>query len=1228
MTELDFEALFSASPNPYVLIDPAFDLVAMNDAYLRVTMRKRDDIVGRNLFKAFPSDPDSTGHRQLRGSLERVIETGMVDHIPLIHYNIPLPDGRGFEERYWSASHTPIRGRDGAVAYILQHTVDVTELQRLRSLANGIPFHGRAVQVESGVLRRAEAVQARNERLEEEGRRLRALFVQAPGFVAILSGPDHVFSMTNLAYQSLIGDRDIIGKPLREALPEVVEQGFIALLDTVVSTRRPFVGRNVRVMLQAASDAEPQERFLDFVYQPILDDDGNCTGVFVQGQDVTEQNRAERSLRESEQRFRLVAETAPVMLWMTDRQGNCIYLNEAQRLFLGLRQGAVEGFDWVPVIHAEDRERLFSEADESLEAQVGFSTSARFRRHDGRYRTLRTDARPRFDGFGAFIGMIGVNVDVTDQIAEQQRRQALLVLADRFREAGEPRDIAYAAVEILGQALGASRAGYGAVDMASETVDLDRGWVAEGSEPLTGRFRFRDFGSFIDDLKQGQLVHFADAAEDPRASFKRAALEAIGVRSLVNVPVMENGRMAALLFIHHATVREWSADELAFVREVAERTRMAVERRRAEQDLLALAAALEGKVEARTAERDRVWRNSRDILLVAGTDGLLRAVNPAWSAVLGLEPEAAVGRNYLEFVWPEDIGRTREALEQAQSWLKISSFENRFRHADGTPRWISWHTSTEGDFVFAYGRDVTEEKAQKEALRQAEEQLRQAQKMETLGQLTGGVAHDFNNLLQVISGNLQLLRRDVAGNARAERRVAQAATGVERGAKLASQLLAFGRRQPLEPKVLNVGRLVTSMGEMLRRTLGEATEIDTVAPDGLWNTLVDPAQIENAILNLAINARDAMNGGGRLVISAANVTCPPDGDKRLPELAPGDYVALSVADSGDGIPPEVLPQVFEPFFSTKPLGKGTGLGLSMVYGFVRQSGGHVRIETEVGVGTTVRLYLPRADAAEDRLHEAGGLDTAGGTETILVAEDDDAVRAIVVEMLTDLGYGVLTARDAAGALEVIESEAAIDLLFTDVVMPGALKSTEMVARARHLRPDLAILFTSGYTENSIVHGGRLDAGVELLSKPYTRDQLARKIRHVLAGRQPIELGEELGEDVLTILLVEDDALIRVDTAEVLATLGHRVLEAASAEQALAIMQRQDFDVLFTDIGLPGISGDELARRVRDADPAKGVIFATGKAFAPSVAGNGTHIVINKPYSVAAIERALKAVRSA
>ncbi len=380
--------------------------------------------------------------------------------------------------------------------------------------------------------------------------------------------------------------------------------------------------------------------------------------------------------------------------------------------------------------------------------------------------------------------------------------------------------------------------------------------------------------------------------------------------------------------------------------------------------------------------------------------------------------------------------------------------------------------------------------------------LQQAQKMETIGKLTGGVAHDFNNLLQVISGNLQLLARDVQGNDKAERRVANALAGVQRGSKLASQLLAFGRRQPLEPRVLNVGKFLGGMEDMLRRALGEAIAIEVITSGGLWNCQADPTQLENAILNLAINARDAMQGTGKLTIEAANASLDDDYTRRLEDVPAGQYVMLAVTDTGSGIAPEVLEQVFEPFFSTKPEGQGSGLGLSMVYGFVKQSGGHVKLYSEVGHGTTVKLYLPRVRKREEVLaasHETVAM--RGGSETILVAEDDPDVQATVVELLTELGYTVLRANDATSALSVIESGVAIDLLFTDVVMPGALKSPELARLARARLPELAVLFTSGYTENAIVHDGRLDVGVELLSKPYTREQLARKVRAVIEAKK-------------------------------------------------------------------------------------------------------------------------------
>lgn len=400
------------------------------------------------------------------------------------------------------------------------------------------------------------------------------------------------------------------------------------------------------------------------------------------------------------------------------------------------------------------------------------------------------------------------------------------------------------------------------------------------------------------------------------------------------------------------------------------------------------------------------------------------------------------------------------------------------------------------NFSAALQSRVAEEIAERESI---EAQLRQAQKMEAIGKLTGGVAHDFNNLLQVIGGNIQLLARDIVGNPRAEQRAENALASVSRAAKLAAQLLAFSRKQPLAPRVVSLARLIRNLDEMLRRTLGEGVEVETVASAGLWNTFIDEAQVENAILNLAINARDAMDGHGKLIIEAGNAVLDDRYVRRHPDVKPGEYVMLAVSDTGCGIPPDLIHRVFEPFFTTKPVGSGTGLGLSTVYGLIKQSGGHIQIYSEVNQGTTVRMYLPRCADQEQVLapEPLGGV--SGGTETVLVVEDDDDVRATAVELLSELGYNVLRAKDAASGLAIIDSGIPIDMLFTDVVMPGPLQSRDLARRAQERLPGIAILFTSGYTENAIVHGGRLDEGVELLSKPYTHEALARRVRQCLDG---------------------------------------------------------------------------------------------------------------------------------
>ncbi|MBY8823509.1 ATP-binding protein [Sphingomonas colocasiae] len=384
----------------------------------------------------------------------------------------------------------------------------------------------------------------------------------------------------------------------------------------------------------------------------------------------------------------------------------------------------------------------------------------------------------------------------------------------------------------------------------------------------------------------------------------------------------------------------------------------------------------------------------------------------------------------------------------------------------------------------------------------AQEALRQAQKMESIGQLTGGIAHDFNNLLTIILGNIDAARRHVgeSGEARIKRALTNAQTGAERAATLTQRLLAFSRRQPLKPSPIEPNRLVGGMSDLLHRTLGETVELETVLAAGVWRVEADPNQLESAILNLAVNARDAMPGGGKVTIETSNAHLDADYAARNAGSVPGQYVAFCVSDTGTGMDEATLERVFEPFFTTKEVGRGTGLGLSMVYGFVKQSGGHIKIYSEPGHGTTVRIYLPRYLGIIEPEHEQAGAEAPEGSpdETVLVCEDDDDVRAYTVEVLRELGYRVLEAHDGASALRLLErQEGKVDLLFTDVVLPGGMTGAVVAAEAVKIRPGLKVLFTTGYARNAIVHHGRLDPGVELITKPFSLTDLAARIRDML-----------------------------------------------------------------------------------------------------------------------------------
>jgi PAS domain S-box-containing protein len=500
-------------------------------------------------------------------------------------------------------------------------------------------------------------------------------------------------------------------------------------------------------------------------------------------------------------------------------------------------------------------------------------------------------------------------------------------------------------------------------------------------------------------------------------------------------------------------------------------------------------AALTQEIE----ERERIFETSQDLILVTDTKGTFVQVSPSSMAILGIKPEEMIGHSATEFIHPDDLESTREEMRSARRGHLMRNFETRYVHRDGHAVSLFW-MGTWSEPVrrhFFVGRDLTEKQA-------AEAQMRQAQKMDAIGQLTGGVAHDFNNILTVITGTIGILADAVAEDPQLSAIAKMIDDAAERGASLTKHLLAFARRQPLQPREIDVNTLVVETIKLLRPTLGEQIQINPQLATDVWPALVDPNQLTTAVLNLSLNARDAMPGGGKLVIETGNVHLDAGYAAMNRDVAVGNYVMIAVSDTGIGISPANLERVFDPFFTTKEVGKGTGLGLSMVFGFVKQSNGHIKIYSEVGHGTTVKIYLPRATGVSDTpLETMASTSVAGGHETVLVVEDDNLVRRYVVTQVESLGYKTLEASRASEALEIIDGPDHVDLLFTDVIMPGIMNGRQLVEAALVRRPALKTLFTSGYTENAIVHHGRLDTGVLLLAKPYRKSDLARMIRLAL-----------------------------------------------------------------------------------------------------------------------------------
>jgi PAS domain S-box-containing protein len=507
---------------------------------------------------------------------------------------------------------------------------------------------------------------------------------------------------------------------------------------------------------------------------------------------------------------------------------------------------------------------------------------------------------------------------------------------------------------------------------------------------------------------------------------------------------------------------------------------------------------------AAAAERDRLWTFGADMLARADYTGMMSAVNPAWTRVLGFSDKELLSRPYTDFMHPDDTGVTLEALQAMGTTSAPARFENRILTTAGDYKPIDWTVVPEpdGQNFIAIGRDRSEDKAREQELAETQEALRQSQKMEAVGQLTGGIAHDFNNLLAGITGSLELMQKRVGeqGVVGFDRHLGIAQVSAQRAAALTQRLLAFSRRQTLDPRPVDVNRLIGGVEDLFRRSVGPNIEIAVVGAVGLWVTKIDGPQLENALLNLVLNARDAMPDGGRITIETANKWIDERAAKER-QLTPGQYISVCVTDTGTGMPSDVIERAFDPFFTTKPLGQGTGLGLSMIHGFVRQSGGQIRIYSEVGHGTTMCLYLPRFAGAldvEENLEDQGILEPGQG-ETVLVIDDEVSIRMLIGDVLGEAGYRFLEAGDGPSGLKILNSDSRIDLLVTDVGLPGGFNGRQVADAARQTRPGLKVLFITGYADNAVIGNGHLDPGMQVITKPFPMTALAQRVREIIEG---------------------------------------------------------------------------------------------------------------------------------
>lgn len=682
----------------------------------------------------------------------------------------------------------------------------------------------------------------------------------------------------------------------------------------------------------------------------------------------------------------------------------------------------------------------------------------------------------------------------------------LLSLNEALRPLEEGIEIRHAAAVHLGKYLRVNRCAYSDVDADQDTIDVT-GDYSDNVSTVVGRYRLMDFGAeCAQALRAGKVFVVEDSENDPRIQSVLDAYRQVQIHAAICVPLMKEGRLVGAMAVHQAHARRWHRDEVQLVQLVSIRCWESIERARVTRELRKLNENLERQVQLRTEALKRSERQLAQLvngiadcaIFMLDPSGRVATWNPGAERIKGYKAEEIIGHHFSQFYTPEDraAGLPQRSLEAMAANGKFEGEGWRVRK-DGSRFWASVLIDPiygPDRLIAGYAkitRDMTER-------RMMQDQLNQAQKMEAIGLLTGGVAHDFNNLLTVILGNLDtILRRASTGDEKLQRAIEHATQGAERAAALTHQLLAFARRQPLNPKPTVINQLVTTFLELIRRTLPENISVQSRLSGGVGYVSVDPNQLESALLNLAVNARDAMEGKGTLSIDTEFIDVDANEARRLGDLNPGPHAVISVTDTGLGMSPEVVARAFDPFFTTKPQGQGTGLGLSQVFGFVKQSGGTVKLLSEEGRGTTVKIYLPRIEKPPTpAIPGEGDNDLRGQQETVLVVEDEEGVRAYSIDCLQELGFNVLSAEDGHAALDVVAAHPEIRLLFTDVGLPR-MNGRELAEEVRKIRPELPVLFTTGYSQDEMFRQGRLANKTALLTKPFSRKRLAECVGRLL-----------------------------------------------------------------------------------------------------------------------------------